>query len=105
MEIFAIKEKHVRCNLSPFMKKQLRNVIMTRTPLLNIYRKDNSAGNPFAYKRPINLCVKLLRKSKKGFYNAKRITDDRKFWQIIKPNFADKTLNDGRKTLVDGEKG
>ena len=34
----------------------------------------------------------------------KRITDNRKFWQTIKPNFADKTLKDERMTLVDGGK-
>ena len=54
-----------------------------------------------------NLCVKLLRKSKKVFYNnlnVKRITDNRKFWQTIKPNFTDKILKDERITLADGEK-
>ena len=62
-----IKEKHVRCNQSPFMSKQLRKAIMSRTCLLNKYRKYNSAENLFAYKRQRNLCVKLLRKSKKDF--------------------------------------
>ena len=102
-----IKEKHVRCNQSPFMSKQLRKAIMTRTRLLNKYRKYNSAENLFAYKRQRNLCVKLLRKSKKDFYNnlnVKRITDNRKFWQTIKPHFTDKTLRDERITLVEGDK-
>ena len=102
-----IKEKHVRCNQSPFMSKQLRKAIMTRTRLLNKYRKYNSAENLFAYKRQRNLCVKLLKKSKKDFYNnlnVKRITDNRKFWQTIKPHFTDKTLRDERITLVEGDK-
>ena len=89
------------------MNKQLRKAIMTRTRLLNKYRKYNSAENLFAYKRQRNLCVKLLRKSKKDFYNnlnVKRITDKRKFWQTIKPNFTDKTLRDERITLVEGDK-
>ena len=101
-----IKEKHVRCNQSPFMSKQLRKAIMTRTRLLDKYRKYNSAENLFAYKRQWNLCVKLLRKSKKDFYNnlnVKRITVNRKFWQTIKPNFTDKTLRDERVTLVEGD--
>ena len=54
-----------------------------------------------------NLYVKLLRKSKKDFYNnlnVKRITDNRIFWQTIKPNFTDKTLRDERITLVEGDK-
>ena len=80
---------------------------MTRTCLLNKYRKDNSAGNLFTYKRQRNLCAKLLRKSKKVFYNnlnVKRITDNKKFWQTIKQNFIDKTLKDERITPVDGGK-
>ena len=102
-----IKEKHVRCNQSPFMSKQLRKAIMTRTRLLNKYRKDSSAGNLFAYKRQINFCVKLLRKSKIDFYNnlkVKRITDSRKFWQTIKPNFTEKTIKGERITLAEGDK-
>ena len=70
--------KHVRCNQSPFMSKQLRKAIMTRTRLLDKYGKDNSAGNLPIYKRQRNFCVKLLRKSKKDFYNnlnVKRITN------------------------------
>ena len=80
---------------------------MSRTRLLIKYRKNNSAGNLFAYKRQRNFCVKLLRKSKKNFYNnlnVKRITDHRKFWQTIKPNCTDKTLKDERITLVNGDK-
>ena len=43
-----IREKHVRCNQSLFMNKQLRKAIITRTCLLNKYQKDNSAGYFFA---------------------------------------------------------
>ena len=79
---------------------------MTRTRLLNKYRKDGGVGNLFAYKRQRSLCVKLLRKSKKAFYNnVKKITDTRKFQQAIKSNFTDKTFKDERITLVvDGDK-
>ena len=59
-----IKENHARCNQSPSINKQLRKAIMTRTRLLNKYKKDNSARNLFANKRQRNFCVKLLRKSK-----------------------------------------
>ena len=34
----------------------------------------------------------------------RRITDQRKFWQTIKPNLTDKTLKDERITLADGDK-
>ena len=80
---------------------------MSRTRLLNEYRRNNSAGNLFAYKRQRNFCVNLLRKLKKNFYNnfnVKRITDNRKFRQTIKPNCTDKSLKDERITLVEGDK-
>ena len=89
------------------MSKQLRKAIMSRTRLLNKYRRNNIAGNLFAYKRQRNFCVKLLRKSKNNFYNnlnVKRMTDNRKFWQTIKPNCTDQTLKDERITLVEGDK-
>ena len=34
----------------------------------------------------------------------KRITNNRKFWQTIKPNFTEKTIRDKRITLVEGDK-
>ena len=59
------------------MNKEPKKAIMTRTCLLNKYRKDNSAGNLLSYKGQRNLCVKLLRKSRKDFYNNK------KCWQTV----------------------
>ena len=44
-----IKEKHVRCNQSPSTNKQLRKAFVTRIHVLNKYRKDDGAGNLFAY--------------------------------------------------------
>ena len=85
------------------MSKQLGKAIMTRARLLNKYRKDNSAGNLFTHKIQWNFCVKILRKSKKDFcnnLNVKRITENRTFWETIKPNFTDKTLKDKRITFV-----
>ena len=73
--IIMPNQRQVRCNQSSFMNKQLRKEIMTRTRLLNKYRNDNCAGNLFDFKRQRNLCVKLLRKSKKVFdsnLNVKR---------------------------------
>ena len=41
--------------------------ILTNHPKSFQSRKDNIAGNLFAYKRQRTLCVKLLRKSQKVF--------------------------------------
>ena len=61
-----------------------------------------------------NLCITLLKKSKRDFYhdlNVKRTTENlsfiiynnRRFWQTIKPSFTGKTLKDERITLIDGD--
>ena len=34
----------------------------------------------------------------------KRIADSTKFWKTFKPNFTEKTLKDGRITVVDRDK-
>ena len=74
--------------------------------LINIGKIIN-AENLFACKRWKNLCVKLLRKSKKVFCNNLNVTtiaNNKKFWQTIKSNFTDKTLKDESIILVDGDK-
>ena len=52
----AFPRKNLRCNQSPFMKKQLRKTIITRTRLRNKCRKYNSDRNLTAYKRQKYLC-------------------------------------------------
>ena len=51
--------------------------------------------------------MKLLRKTKKEFYNnlnVKYITENKLFWKTVKPLFTDKTLKDERITLVENNK-
>ena len=70
---------------------------MTRTHLLNKLRKFNCPENQMVYKRQRNYCVKLLKRSKKDFYNnlnARKVTENKHFWETIKPNFTDKVLKD-----------
>ena len=89
------------------MNKQLRKAIMTRTRLLNKLRKFNCPENQLAYKRQRNYCVKLLKRSKKDFYNnlnVKKVTDNKHFWKTIKPNFTDKILKDEKIVLVEDDK-
>ena len=89
------------------MNKQLRKAIMTRTRLLNKLRKFNCPENQLAYKRQRNYCVKLLKRSKKDFYNnlnVKKVTDNKHFWKTIEPNFTDKNLKDEKIVLVEDDK-
>ena len=103
----SLKERYVRYNQAKFMNKILQKAIMNCSRLLNRYRKEKTEATRSAYKRQRNCCVKLLRKTKKEFYNnlnVKYITENKLFWKTVKPSFTDKTLKDERITLVENNK-
>ena len=46
------------------------------------------------YKKQTNYCVSLLRKSKTNFYaslDAKKVSDNKLFWKVIKPSLLRKS--------------
>ena len=101
-----LKKKQLRFNHSPFMTKALRKAIMTRSSLKNIYNKKGSYENWGKYKKQINFCVKLLRKTKQDYFNnidIKSVSDTKKFWKTIKPYFSNKGLTSNKIFL--SEKG
>ena len=61
------KKKYGRSNQSPFMNKNLRmsKAIMQRSKLRNIFLKNRTEENRNNYAKQRNLCVTLLRKSKR----------------------------------------
>ena len=63
-----VKKRYIRGNHAAFMNKDLQKAIMTRSRLLNKFRKDKSELNKKAYNKQRNYCVKLLRKAKKRFF-------------------------------------
>ena len=106
-EKVPLKERYVRYNQAKVMNKLLQKAIMNCSRLLNRYRKEKTEATRSAYKRQRNFCVKLLRKTKKEFYNnlnVKYITKNKLFWKAVKPSFTDKTLRDERITLVENNK-
>ena len=102
-----LKERYVRYNQAKFMNKILQKAIMNRSRLLSRYRKEKTEVTRSAYKIQRNFCVKLLRKTRKQFYNnlnVKYITENKLFWKTVKPLFTDKTLKDERITLLENNK-
>ena len=103
----SLKEKHIRCNQAAFVNKNLSKAIMTMPRLLNKLRQGRPILSHVAYKKQRNICVKLLRKTKKDFFNnldVKRVTDNKKFWKTVKPCLTDKTLKEERITITENEK-
>lgn len=101
------KTKYLRTNQAPFMNKELNKAIMTRSRLRNKYLKNKSDENETAFKKQRNKCVKLVQKSKETYYNnleIKSVTDNKKFWNTVKPCFTEKVKNKELITLVENEK-
>ena len=99
-----LKSKYVRANDSPFMTKALRKAIMLRTNLRNKFYKCKTDTAHLAYKRQRNICTSLLKKTKRDFYgnlNPAVISDNKKFWNIVKPFFSDKVVTSENITLLE----
>ena len=97
-----LKKKYVRGNHSPFMNKSLSKAIMVRTRLRNIFLKSRGEEN-----KTRNLCVTLLRKSKREYYqnlSVENVCDNKKFWKVVKPLLSNKIMSSEKITLVEGTK-
>ncbi len=98
-----IKRKYARGNDSPFMNRALRKAIMLRSRLKNKYNKNRTVANWEAFRKQRNLCVTLFRTEKRNFYNnldISHITDNRKFWNTVKPFISNKNKSKTKITLI-----
>ena len=99
------KKKYVRGNQSPFMNKTLSKAIMQRSKLRKIFIKNWTEENKNNYAKQRNLCVTLLRKSKREFYgnlNEKKLSDNKKFRRVVKPVvLSNKNVSNEKITLVE----
>ena len=76
--IAPVKMKILRYNNNPLMNKALRKAIMTSSSLKNKFNKNNSAKNWNSYKKQRNFCLKLVRQTKKKYFNninVKKVSD------------------------------
>ena len=99
------KTKVIRANEAPFMNKDLKKSIMTRSRLRNRYLKSPSVLNRNVYKSQRNLCTALLRKHKRDYFNnldTKFISDNKKFWNAIRPLFSEKVKASQKISIING---
>ena len=102
-----LKEKLVRANNAPFMNKTLTKSVMLRSRLRNKFIKSPTVENEAAYKIQRNLCVKLFRKAKKEYYgnlDNSIFSDNKKFWEVMKPLFSEKQKVMRKMILIDDDK-
>ena len=94
----------LRHNNNAFMTKEMRKKIMLRSKLKNEFNEERNHINWGNYKRQRNRCLRILRKTKKEYFNSlniKQVSDNKLFWQSLKPFYSDKGYNSSKITLVE----
>ena len=104
-----LKKKYLRANHSRFVNKELKKVVIQRSRLRYEYLKDKARVARIAYKKQRHVCVSILRKCKKYYYenlDTKNTTVNKKFWGTVKFLFLNKvrsntyiTLNKDKKLI------
>ena len=80
---------------------------MTRCKPKRRYKLDRTTINFENYKKQRHICVNLLRKSKKQYFNNidfKNVTDNEKLWKTIRQKFPNKCKTANTIILVENEK-
>ena len=80
---------------------------MHRARLKNRYHKFPTEKNKTLYKKHRNVCVSLLKKEKKNYYNnldLKVFEDNKNFWRAVKPLFSEKAKLKTNITLIENAK-
>ena len=92
-KIAPLKTKFLRANHSKFVTKEVSKAIMLRTKLRNKFLKKNTLESRAKYNKRGNICVSLIKKVKRNYYenlDLKDINDNKKFWATVKPLFSNK---------------
>ena len=98
------KKKYIRANEAPFMTKNLYKEIMKRSRLRNKYLKSKSLTDRKNYNIQRNFCKKLLRTTKKEYFNnldTKNIIDNKTFRRTVVPTFSNKNLKSDKIILTE----
>ena len=66
---------------------------MKRSGLRNNSLSDETEMSRKEYKKQLNFCVNLLKRAKKEHFvnlDVNSLSDNKKFWQLVKPLFSNK---------------
>ena len=102
-----IKRKHICASETPFMTKDLHKAIMKISKLRSKFLKSRNLSDRKNYTSQRNLCKKLLKNTKRTYFNnldIRKVTDNRKFWKTVVPLFSNKFLKSEKINLTEGNK-
>ena len=98
-----LKKRFFRGNQAPFMNKELRKAIYSRSRLRNNCCKNPTKENEKKHKIQRNKCVSVKKKSiKKYFKNISKdnVVTNKNFWSVIKPFPTDKGHINGEEIIL-----
>ena len=101
-----LKKNIVRGNHAPFITKDLRKGIYTRSRLRSKYIKNLSEVNEKLYKRQRNKCVSIRKKSMKQYFSnikSKGTVTNREFWKTMKPFLTNNDCLDNSDIMLRGD--
>ena len=99
-----MKQKCFTENQGRFLTKNLLKAIMKRSGLRNNSLSDETEMSRKEYKKQLNFCVNLLKRAKKEHFvnlDVNSLSDNKKFWQLVKPLFSNKVKAKTTITLVE----
>ena len=110
-----LKKKTLRGNHAPFVSKELRKAIYTRSRFRNRFLKIPDETNSRLYKQQRNKYVSIRRKSIKHYFSniaSNGVVTNKNFWKAIKPILTNKgcleesdiMLRDDEKMITDEKK-
>ena len=100
------KRKAIRANSKPYVTKAMRKAIMKRSELATKYCSKPTMENQRAFKKQRNFCNRLYKKERKRYYenlDLNNITDNKKFWNTVKPFLSNKGKCSQKISLKEGE--
>ena len=101
------KKKLQRANHKPYVTKAMRKAIMKRSELATKYRTRPTEENKKAFKKQRNFCNRLYKKERQKYYenlDLRKINDNKKFWNTVKPLMSNKGPNSQKISLKEGDK-
>ena len=105
LNVCTFKEKtYIRANHASFVTKEVRQAIMQRTRLRNIYLKQHTDTTKVTYNQQRNKCVGILKKSKRSYYESldvKLVNNNKKCWKKISSFFSSKIKSKEKIILVE----
>ena len=102
-----LRKKLLRANHAPYTTKSVRKAIMRRSQLESKFLKHKTPESRQIYTKQRNYCSRLYKKERKKYYNnlnINKITDNKQFWQTVKPLLSEKGTRFAHINLVDNEK-